>query len=345
MACSNSTSTVGVEASEYVVDILLDDHPIQALLDTGASHSFVDLGFITSKNIPNTTVSCDVGLGAHGAQAQATGKTLPLRCIMGSKACLAEFFVMRLPQWAPKCILGRDLLPEFGVSLLLPPLGLAPLHSEVSSVDVPSTFNSTPPLPDKVQCLLDENQPIPTTSRCTHPDSIIPLDTGDSEPTFRRQYRVPEAMAPRVTEMVKEWLRDGVITTAPAGCKWNNPLLVVSNPPDIRLCIDPRPLNACLRSGDNFQIPVISELIDRLSGATFFSSLDLKKGFHQFTIREQDRPKLAFTWDSTQYMFVGAPFGVKPLSSAFQRVLSSLFADKTFVIVYIDHIYVFSLSF
>ena len=310
-------------SSEYVVDIFINDHPMQALIDTGASHSFIDSDFSSMNKISFTLATYEVGLGAHGAQAHATGKTVPTRCTLGSKMCVAEFYVMRLPQWAPKCILGRDLLPELGVSLALPPLDIVPLQPEKTLCDEleSTSFNPepTPSLPDEVQLRLDENRAIPTTSRCTHLDSVIPLDTGDSEPLFRRQYRVPEALAPRVTEIVKDWLRDGVITKAPAGCRWNNPLLVVSNPPaDIRVCIDPRPLNACLRSGDNFPIPIISDLIDQVSGAKVFSSLDLKMGFHQFTIREQDRPKLAFTWDSTQYMFVGDPFGVKPLSSAFQ---------------------------
>ena len=51
---------------------------------------------------------------------------------------------------------------------------------------------------------------------------------------------------------------------APAGCQWNSPLLVVPKPgsDDIRVCVDPRHINALLRSGDNFSIPVISDIID-----------------------------------------------------------------------------------
>ena len=103
-------------------------------------------------------------------------------------------------------------------------------------------------------------------------------------------------------------------------------------------------MNALLVSGDNFPIPGISDLLDRLASVTIFSSLDLKAGYNQFTIHERDRYLLSFTWAGRQYMFVGAPFGVTPLSSAFQRVLASIFADLPFVVVYIDNIYVISWS-
>ena len=138
---------------------------------------------------------------------------------------------------------------------------------------------------------------------------------------------------------------DDVVSLAPAGCQWNNPLLVVPKPGgNIRVCLDPRPLNKLLISGDNFPIPVISDILDLFAGAVIFSALDLKSGYNQFTINEADRPKLAFTWNGVQYMFKGAPFGVTHLSSVFQRVVSAAFAGVSFVVIYIDNIYIFSAS-
>ena len=252
------------------------------------------------------------------------------------------------------CIIGRDFLPTLGFRLThvtsttaktMPGLNVSPTLCVASR----SSFSEESPLPPEVSLLIDANLAIPSSSRCSHPDSVIPLDTADSAPVFRRPYRMPAALTEKVDIIVKDWLQDGVIEVAPAGCRWNSPLLAVGKHPSAevpnpgpRVCMDPRPINAILRSGDEFPIPIINELLDRFAGACIFSSLDLKAGYNQFTIKKEDHHKLAFFWEGIQYNFIGAPFGLKHLSSAYQRVLSSIFADLAYVIVYIDNIYVFS---
>ena len=191
-----------------------------------------------------------------------------------------------------------------------------------------------------MQRLYDLNMAIPPSQRCTHPNSTINLDTGSASPVFRRLYRVPQSVESRVSAIIEKWLEDGTIELAPAGCLWNNPLVVVPrphDPTDVRVCLDPRRLNVVLLNGDSFPIPIVTEIIDTLAGAFIYSSLDLKCSFNQFTIQAQDRPKLAFTWRGVQYMFVGAPFGLTHLSSAdlpfneFFPVSSLTFALRLFI--------------
>ena len=112
----------------------------------------------------------------------------------------------------------------------------------------------------------------------------------------------------------------------------------------MRPCLDPRAINKLLPD-DKYPIPLIKDILESLSGATVMSTIDLKDAYHRFKIYEPDQPKTAFTWRGVQYMFVGAPFGLKPLSSKFQRVMNILFADIShFVLVFIDDIVVFSRS-
>ena len=110
-------------------------------------------------------------------------------------------------------------------------------------------------------------------------------------------------MEAQVTRQVDQWAHDGVICPSPAGCQWNSPLIAVYKPHQcqgvpaaVRVCLDPRRVNALLVSGDNFPIPVVLDLLDRFAGGSVFSSLDLKAGYNQFTIREEDLCKLSFTW-------------------------------------------------
>ena len=89
----------------------------------------------------------------------------------------------------------------------------------------------------------------------------------------------------------------------------------------LRICLDPRHIDAVL-SEDRYPMPNLRDLLDSISGSTHFSSLDLEQSYHQFFIQEEDQIKTSFTWNHVQYMFRGAPFGLKTLTSIFQRVMT-----------------------
>jgi len=59
------------------------------------------------------------------------------------------------------------------------------------------------------------------------------------------------------------------------------------------VCLDPRPLNAHLPD-DNFPIPLISEILERIGGSAIFTTIDLKQAYHRLPIYEEDRPLTAF---------------------------------------------------
>src|SRR5690606_34725283 len=93
---------------------------------------------------------------------------------------------------------------------------------------------------------------------------------------------------------------------------------------------------------DPYPIPKIRNLLDVAAGHSFYSSLDLKSSFNQLPIKKESQCITAFTHNHSQFVFKGAPFGIKTLSAIFQRVTSQLLHDFPFVIVYIDDILIFS---
>ena len=126
-----------------------------------------------------------------------------------------------------------------------------------------------------------------------HPDILIRIET-EGRPVKRRPYRIPLAKRKALDATLDDLIGQGVII--PSSSPWASPVVLVDkkDPSDgLRFCVDYTALNKQTKK-DAYPIPLIRDIFDQLQGATIFSTLDLKSGFHQLPIHPDDREKTAF---------------------------------------------------
>ncbi|GBG80214.1 hypothetical protein CBR_g30581 [Chara braunii] len=132
----------------------------------------------------------------------------------------------------------------------------------------------------------------------------------------------------------------------PSSSPYGAPVLFVRKKnKDLRLCIDYRKLNAQMIRNAG-PLPRIEDLLGRLSGAKFFSKLDLKSGYHQLEIRQEDRYKTVFKTRYGHFEWLVMPFGLTNAPTTFQAAMTTEFRHllDRFVLIYLDDILVYSWS-
>lgn len=108
------------------------------------------------------------------------------------------------------------------------------------------------------------------------------------------------------------------------------------------MVINYKPLNSVL-ANNTYPIPHNGDLLARIAGAKIFSKFDMKSGFWQVAIKEEDKFKIAFSVPAGHYEWNVMPFGLKHAPSKFQKVMESNFKPYfEWLLVYIDDILIFS---
>ncbi|GJS31965.1 putative reverse transcriptase domain-containing protein [Tanacetum coccineum] len=214
---------------------------------------------------------------------------------------------------------------------------LATIHDTTS--DVSSIHDQ--PIVSEFQDVFPEELPgIPPIRDVEFNIELIP----GAEPISKAPYRMAPIELKELKDQLQELLERGFIR--PSVSPWGAPVLFVKKKDgSMRLCIDYRELNK-ITIRNRYPLPRIDDLFDQLQGAKHFSKIDLRSGYHQLRVKEQDISKTAFRTRYGHYEFLVMPFGLTNAPAVFMDLMNRVFLEflDKFVIVFIDDILVFSKS-
>jgi hypothetical protein len=203
----------------------------------------------------------------------------------------------------------------------------------------------TPSILQDLQAILSKHQLVFSTPQGLPPshgvhDHSIPLVPGSLPPNIRL-YHHPFSQKNEIEKMVQELLNACIIH--PSMSPYSSPMVMVLNKEGSwRMCPEFHTLNK-LTIKDKFPILVIDDLLDELSGAQFFTKLDLHSGYHQICMKGVDIPKTTFRTHEGHYEFLVMPFGLCNSPSTFQSLMNHVFHPflHHFVLVFFNDILIY----
>lgn len=172
-------------------------------------------------------------------------------------------------------------------------------------------------------------------------EMTINLET-DAKPKMGPIYKLSRLELQEMQKQIEEALSQGFIR--PSISPWGSPVLFTPKKDGgLRMCIDYRALNKKTIK-NQVPLPRIDEVWDQVGGAKYFSCIDLRSGYHQIRLRNEDVEKTAFRTRYGQFEYLVTPFGLTGAPGCFQTLMNNIFRpylDK-FVLVYLDDILIYS---
>lgn len=161
----------------------------------------------------------------------------------------------------------------------------------------------------------------------------------DDKPVYSNPRRLSFREKQEVQKPLDELLQGDRIR--PSDSPYASPIVLVRKKNgQLRMCVDYRALNK-LTVRDRFPLPIIEDCLEYLSNKTYYSTLDLKDGFHQVPMHEESIPLTSFVTPMGQFEYTVMPFGLANAPPVFQRIINRVLKkliDSGKIVVFLDDI-------
>lgn len=208
-------------------------------------------------------------------------------------------------------------------------------ETEVSQEQIPSTVHG---VIQEFQNCFQEPTGLPPQRVFDHGIPLVP----NAQPVNTKPYRYAPQQKNEIERQVELMLQQGIIQTSVS--PFASPVLLVKKKDGTwRFCVDYRALNN-ITVKNKYPMPVVDELLDELAGAKWFTKLDLRSGYHQIRLQQEDEHKTAFRTHQGLYEFKVMPFGPTNAPATFQGLMNTIFSDmiRKFVLIFVDDILIYS---
>ena len=260
--------------------------------------------------------------------------------------CFEKYIRIPLPDgqvlriYGEKPSKGLHLMSCFQAAKYLRKNYVAFLANVMEKKRVDKKLEDIPVVREYPEVFPDDVTGLPPTREVEFRIDLVPGAT----PVAKSPYRLAPSELQELASQLQELSDKGFIR--PSSSPWGAPVLFVKKKDgSFRMCIDYRELNK-LTIKNRYPLPRIDDLFDQLQGASYFSKIDLRSGYHQLRVREDDIPKTAFRTRYGHYEFMVMPFGLTNAPAVFMDLMNRVckpYLDK-FVIVFIDDILIYSKS-
>jgi hypothetical protein len=312
----------------------VDSHIAEVLFDTGATHSFITTSWVEAHNLPITTMSTPIQIDSAGGRIRADSICLNVSVEIRMISFPANLIVMGTQ--GIDVILGMNWLDKYQTVISCDKRTIklmSPLGEEVVTELVP-------PEPKKGSCYQmtvdsSEADPLEIIKVVSEFPDVFPKDLPGmpperkvefaiellpgTAPIFKRAYRVSGPELVELKKQIDELSEKGYIR--PSTSPWAAPVLFVENKDGTRrMCIDYRALNE-VTIKNKYPLPRIEDMFDQLRGASVFSKIDLRSGYHQLRIRPSDIPKTTLITKYGLYEFIVMSFGLTNAPDFFMNLM------------------------
>ncbi|GJY57697.1 putative reverse transcriptase domain-containing protein [Tanacetum coccineum] len=297
---------------------LLNDHYASVLFNLGTERSFMSIEFTPFIDIAPTALNTSYEVELADEKIVSTNTVL--------RVCYEK--IVRIP------LLNGEIVEIQGERPEKDPKSLSYIKADEKRLDDIRIVRDLP------EVFLDDLTGLPPVREIEFRIDLIP----GVLPVVKSPYRLAPSEMQELSNQLKELQEKGFIR--PSHSPWGAPVLFVKKKDGaLRMCIDYRELNK-LTIKNRYPLPRIDDLFDQLQGACCFSKIDLRSGYHQLRVRDEDIPKTAFRTRYGHFEFTVMPFGLTNAPAVFMDLMNRVckpYLDK-FVIVFIDDILIYSKS-
>nr|AAX95920.1 retrotransposon protein, putative, Ty3-gypsy sub-class [Oryza sativa Japonica Group]AAX96166.1 retrotransposon protein, putative, Ty3-gypsy sub-class [Oryza sativa Japonica Group]ABA93425.1 retrotransposon protein, putative, Ty3-gypsy subclass [Oryza sativa Japonica Group] len=319
--------------------------PATVLFDSGATHSFLSMSFAGNHGMEVEDLRRPLMVSTPSNQALSLQRSLSVRIEIQGVPFLANLILLESKDL--DVILGMDWLARYkgvidcanrkvtltsndGRVVTVHALSSESLRSRLNQI----TLEEIPIVREYPDVFPDDLPGMPPKRDIEFRIDLVPGTT----PIHKRPYRMAANELAEVKRQVDDLLQKGYIR--PSSSPWGAPVIFVEKKDHTqRMCVDYRALND-VTIKNKYPLPRIDDLFDQLKGATVFSKIDLRSGYHQLRIKEEDIPKTAFTTRYGLFECTVMSFGLTNAPAFFMNLMNKVFMEylDKFVVVFIDDI-------